>query len=126
MKEKYSKDADAKAWELADQWREKNNTVSKLRQEMKELKEEMCKFAKLSVGDVILEKKTGKKHVVDSVDVIEWNLKGGVWEKEPEIAFEYSTRPLKKDGGISMNHSSIFGDLSEDEFEITGEKIEIN
>lgn len=78
MKENYSKYGNAKAWELANLWREKNNTVSKLREEMMKLKEDICKYAKLSVGDVILEKKTGKKHVVDSVDVVEWNLKGGV------------------------------------------------
>ena len=119
MRERYPKDGDAKAYELAAKWLEKNNAIEALKKEMREIKDDISKYASLKVGDVILEKKTGRKLVVDSVSVDEWYLK---WDK-PQIAFEYNVHPIKKDGTMSKNSAWVSIDYPNDEYELTDEKL---
>lgn len=107
---------------LVKQWCEKQKDIENLQAEQKAIENEMCeKFAEFKVGEVIREVISGKRHVVFNIEVNKWALKG-LHNQGGNIMLEYTTRPIKKDGSVSLNNSIIHGTV---EVKSTGEHIEL-
>lgn len=123
MIEKFKKEDSTLAQKLLVTWNDKRKEIEALETEMKEIERQICEtFPRFKIGDILREVESGKRHVIKKIRVSEWQLKGG-FGGEPQIEFEYTTHPIRKDGQPSLNSSTIWSNIV---VEPTGEHIDLN